>query len=330
MSVLYVREQGASVRKMGERIQVVKGAKVLLDIPVFQVENLALMGNIQITSQAIYMLMENGIDISHFSYSGKYLGQTGAEASKNIFLRFSQYKFYLDMSKRLDMARIIVNNKISNQIAVMERHRWESGGYDWRRDTTKMRKLAKELMEKKTPNEILGVEGMCSNIYFGAFGKMLKCDVTFSGRNRRPPRDPVNVILSLAYTFLTREVAGALEAESFEPYLGFVHGIRYGRKSLALDIVEEFRQPAVDRLVLILFNKRMISANDFEFVEDHVILGEDGFKKFCREYERWMMGKNSNAGEIFRVKIRKQVALLKNAIKDEVPYEPFAWEKRCI
>ena len=108
----------------------------------------------------------------------------------------------------------------------------------------------------------------------------------------------VNVILSLAYTYLTREACSILEAESFEPYLGFLHGIRYGRKSLALDLVEEFRQPVVDRLVLMLFNKHMLGVNDFESSDDgRVILTEDGYKIFCREYERWMTGRNSNAGD---------------------------------
>ena len=91
-----------------------------------------------------------------------------------------------------------------------------------------MEKYIQLLPDKQTPNEILGIEGICSNIYFRAFGQMLKCEFHFQGRNRRPPKDPVNVLLSLAYTFLTKEVCSVLEAESFEPYLGFLHGIRMG------------------------------------------------------------------------------------------------------
>lgn len=142
----------------------------------------------------------------------------------------------------------------------------------------------------------------------------------------------MNVIISLAYTLLTKEVSNALDSESFEPYLGFLHGIRYGRKSLALDIVEEFRQPVVDRLVIILFNKRMIGKYDFdEISEDRVVLAEDGFRKFCNEYEKWMNGKNTLSGAgSFRAIIRNQVAMLKRAIRGTEEYRPYSWRFRDV
>ncbi len=332
MAVIYVKEQGATVQKSGEQLLITKNGQRLMELPVIHVENLSIIGNVQITTQALHMMMERGIDVSYFSYSGKYLGHTAAEASKNIFLRFEQYAFYLDSSRRLEMAKILVENKISNQINLIRSHRFPDDGYDWRRDVEQMERHRSSLAEKTTPNEVLGVEGICSNIYFGAFGKMLKSDFTFHGRNRRPPRDPVNVIISLAYTLLTKEVSNALDAESFEAYLGFLHGIRYGRKSLALDMVEEFRQPAADRLVLLLFNKRMIGKYDFEFPEDgSVVLTEDGFRKFCAEYERWMNGKNVLSGEVsFRTIIRNQVAALKRAVMGKEMYRPYQWGEKDV
>lgn len=332
MAVIYVKEQGSMIQKSGERIVVTKAGKTLLEIPVIQTENMALIGNVQISTQALHMLMEKGIDVSYFSYSGKYLGHTAAEASKNIFLRFQQYQFYLDEAKRLEMSKTIVRNKIQNQMAIIRRHRWEGSEHDWKSDLAQMKRYQQSLRDKATPNEVLGVEGICSNIYFGAFGNMLKCDFQFHGRNRRPPRDPVNVMISLAYTFLTKEMCGALDAESFEPYLGFLHGIRYGRKSLALDMIEEFRQPMIDRLVLLLFNKNMIGRYDFEFPDDNsVVLNEDGFRKFCTEYERWMNGRNRMSGEnSFRSRIREQVAKLKRAIGKGEEYKPYCWEERNV
>lgn len=332
MAVLYIKEQGTLVRKSGERIIVSKGEYTLMDIPIIHIENIALIGNVQITAQALHMLMEKGIDVSHFSYAGKYYGHTSAEASKNIFLRFEQYGYYLDMEKRLDMAKTIVKNKIQNQMTVIKEHRWTGSDYEWKRDIDQMERYIETLQEKQTPNEVLGVEGICSNIYFKAFGQRLKCDFSFHGRNRRPPKDPVNVIISLAYTFLTKEICSALDAESFETYLGFLHGIRYGRKSLALDIIEEFRQPAVDRLVLVLFNKRMINKYDFDFPDDgRIVLNEDGFQKFCSEYERWMTGRNTLSGEgSFRVCINEQVSKLKKAICKGEKYIPYNWGMRHV
>ena len=111
---------------------------------------------------------------------------------------------------------------------------------------------------------------------------MFKSSVSFQERNRRPPKDPINAILSLTYTFLTKEITAALEAESFELYLGFLHGIRYGRKSLALDLIEEFRQPAADRFVLRLFNKGMLGEDDFQMEDGAVRLKPNAFKQFWR------------------------------------------------
>ena len=270
MAVIYVKEQGTLVRKNGGRIAVGRNAQTLMEFPVSNIEGIALMGNVQITAQALHFLLQQGIDISHYSYGGRYLGQTAAESSKNIFLRFSQYELYNNEQKRLDFARLIVRNKTGNQLAVIHGRRWDDYP-EWKEDAAQIRKMREKIPEAKTANELLGIEGMCSSIYFRAFGHMFHCDFEFNGRNRRPPRDPINVIISLGYTFLTKEICSVLEAESFEPYLGFLHGIRYGRKALALDIVEEFRQPVIDRMALKLFNKRMLSKYDFETEEEKVI-----------------------------------------------------------
>ena len=122
-----------------------------------------------------------------------------------------------------------------------------------------------------------------------------------------------------------------MEAESFEMYLGFLHGLRYGRKSLALDIVEEFRQPVIDRLTLRLFNKGMLSEYDFESDSDSVTLNEDGFRTFCKEYERWMTDKTFSDGEVsFRNRIKQQALDLKKAIQKKEVYVPFAWRDEDV
>lgn len=331
MSVLYLQEQGSCLQKIGDRILVTKNGQTLLDIPVFQLDNVAVIGNVQITTQALHMLMTHGVDVSYFTRSGKYLGAAAAESARNIFLRFEQYGCYMDEERRMGIARIIVDGKIRNQIDVIQRYRWTGIDHDWHSDIDRMEQIRKTLSERRDSHELMGTEGVCSQIYFGAFGSMLKCSFrkdshVFRGRNRRPPRDPVNVILSLAYTFLTREVCNILEAESFEPYLGFLHGIRYGRKSLALDLVEEFRQPAADRLVLLLFNKQMLGIHDFEDGEEgRVILTEDGYRTFCREYERWMTGRNTLAGEpSFRNRIRQQASAFRKTIQEGQPYRPYS------
>ena len=329
MAALYVREQGAMLIKSGERICISKGGKILIERPAGSIDNIAIFGGVQISSQALSMLLEKGIDISYFSYQGKYLGHTASDTSKNIFLRMQQYDCYEDMEYRNETARIIVANKIENQIAVINGWRWE-GDFDWKADVETMSRHKKILEEKNTQMEFMGVEGICSNIYFHSYARMFTCEFKFEKRSRRPPKNPINVLLSLGYTLLTKEVTNALAAQSFETYLGFLHGIRYGRQSLALDIVEEFRQPVIDRLVLKIFNKGMVSKYDFDIPEEGVvILNEDGFRKFCTVYEKWMNGTDTSSGDIgFRIRIHEQTDKLRAAIRQKGIYEPYRWEDK--
>lgn len=331
MAIIYVKEQGSCIRKRDRHVFVEKNGKELAEIPLHNITGISIIGNVQVTTQVLHMFMQEGIDVSFFSYSGNYLGHVAAESSKNIFLRFAQYERYQDINARMEMSRRIVRNKVQNQIAVIRNFRWADIEYDYNQAIRQMLKLTDTLDEKKTSNEIMGVEGACSAIYFSAYGKMFRCKLEFHGRNRRPPKDPINVILSLAYTLLTKEIAAALEAESFETYLGFLHGIRYGRKSLALDLVEEFRQPAVDRLVLRLFNKQMLSEIDFEIEDGKVTLREDGFKKFCTEYEKWMKKPvGVHEKQSFRSMIRQQVSCLKKAIREQQEYAPYEWREKDV
>jgi len=305
-----------------------KNSKILADIPVFEISNLSVIGNVQVTTQALHLLMEEGIDVSYFSFSGEQIGQVVSASSKNVFLRMGQYERYMNIGYRLEVARGIVRAKVKNQITVIRYFNWDEAGYDYHQDVRQMETQVDTLPLKNTSNAIMGVEGICSAAYFRVFSHFFKCDFVFSGRNRRPPKDPINIILSLAYTLLSKEVSAALESESFETYLGFLHGIRYGRKSLALDIMEPFRQPVADRLTVYLFNRSILNHFDFETIDDTVKLTEGGFEKFCREYEKWMQ-RPVYKGEprSFRELIHDNVAELKRAIKEERDFRPFEWRR---
>ena len=204
MAVLYVKEQGAYVRRKNERVLVSKGVETLLEIPVANLTNMAVIGSVQVTAQALQMLMTRGVDVNYFSRSGKYLGCTAAEASKNIYLRLAQYEVWNDLERRLAVARRIVDNKIRNQMTMIRRFHFDREDYAWQPDVEKMEEYLGKLPGRQTSSEILGVEGICSSIYFGAFGHMFRCEFEFHRRNRRPPRDPINVMISLGYTFLTK------------------------------------------------------------------------------------------------------------------------------
>lgn len=324
MSVIYIREQGSTVKRSGERLIVTKQRQNVLEIPIFQVDSLAVMGNVTVTTQAMSLLMERGIDINYFSYSGKFIGTMSSDSGKNIFLRLAQYELYQDVDRRLALARIIVANKADNQLKMITSHDWRSAGnpeYDWKKDADAIRKLKEKIPTAKNNNELMGIEGSCSKAYFSSFGAMLTGDFKFTGRNRRPPRDPVNILLSLGYTFLAKEVSSALQTHSFEMYLGFLHGIRYGRQSLPLDMMEEFRQPIVDRYVLNVCGKRIINSFDFDTTGELPALTDAGFKKFCVTYEDCLKS-GENGGK--RALIKKQAAALKQTVLKGTEYVPYS------
>lgn len=318
MAVVYIKENGAYVRLLGKMLVISKGETTLQKLPVNYVEHMVVIGNVQITAQALKKILEIGCDVSYLTYGGKYIGQTSAHNSRNIFLRLAQYEWYNCEEKRLELARTIVESKIKNQMEMICTFRWEGKEYDWKRDVSQMKKMLGELQSKKDTNEIMGVEGFCSNVYFGAFSQMLKGVVEFKTRNRRPPRDPVNALLSLGYTFLTKDMCNLIEGESFEPYLGFLHGVRYGRKSLALDMIEEFRQPVIDRFVLYLFTEGIMKECDFRTEMDGVFLEEESFGKFCKEYEKWMVDMHD-----YRYRMKLQCQRLKRTIQYGEVYETY-------
>lgn len=325
MSVIYVKEQGSYLRLKGEQIAVTKGNQTLLEFPIYNVDNIVVFGNVQITTQVMSKLMNIGIDIMYFTYSGKYVGHTVAEKSKNIFLRFAQYEIYMDEKRRLEIAKNIVENKVHNQINLIKSFHWEREEYPYLKDVQQMQQALSTLRDKKNSNEVMGVEGICSNIYFHCFRHMLKNGMCFEKRVRRPPRDAVNALLSLTYTFLLKDMSVFLEGCSFEMYLGFLHGIRYGRKSLALDMIEEWRQPVADRFVLRMFNKRMMSEADFqEDTGEGVFLYEDGFRKFCNEYEKWIREPRVD-GKSYRLLMKNQAGILKKSLEEGGLYVPFRY-----
>lgn len=318
MAVVYIKETGAYVRQLGEMLVISKNGETLQKIPISYIEHLVVIGNVQITSQALKKILECGCDISYLTYGGKYIGQTSANNSKNIFLRLAQYEWYNCEEKRMELARCIVDSKIKKQIAMIQSFQWKESKYDWKSDVAQMNKMLELLKLKTDSNEIMGVEGFCSTIYFGAFSQMLKGIVEFKTRNRRPPRDPVNALLSLGYTFLTKDMCNLIEGESFEPYLGFLHGVRYGRKSLALDMIEEFRQPVIDRFIMYLFKNEIMTEKDFRSEIDGVFLENESFGKFCKEYEKWMCGEQE-----FRNKMKLQCQRLKRTIQFGEVYETY-------
>jgi CRISPR-associated protein Cas1 len=228
-----------------------------------------------------------------------------------------------------NLARTLVQGKINNGRALILRYQRNYPEQTFEAELKTLDDSIKKLGEQKSGNSIMGLEGIGTATYFKAFGQMFKKSLVFEKRTRRPPKDPVNAVLSLGYTMLTNEIYSLLDGAGFDPYIGFLHEIDYGRASLALDLTEEFRQPLIDRFTLFLFNNEILADNDFRPVEgEGIYLTNDAMKTFFQKYEHRMREsftskRHDEKQTTFRDLIRNQVQKLIRTIKFNEPYRPF-------
>lgn len=327
MNPVYITEQGAVVRQSSKTLVITKDDKKIMQIPILKMDRLLLFGNVQLTTQAINLLLSEGIDVAFLTLTGRLRGRLVASESKNVILRLAQYERYLDNAFQIDQAREIVRGKLNNGRVVLLRH-MRSYKIDKAPEIDFIEKAMASLAQQESVESLMGSEGISTAAYFRAYGRMFRKELTFKERTRRPPKDPVNAILSLGYTLLTNEILSLVTAHGFDPYIGFLHGIVYGRPSLALDIVEEFRHPLIDRFTLNLFNMEVLKIQDFHPVADNgVYLTAEGMKKYFKAYEEKMrspLKKQNNGPAItWRAVMKNQVRKMANSITDRETYHPF-------
>ena len=285
---LYVQTQGARVGKTGDRLEVTDPDKEVKRVRLLDVSQLSLFGNVQASASTIAELMRREVPICHFSYGGWFLGITHAAGPGNGHVRLCQYAAAVDAARCLGMARGFVNRKILNCRTLLRRNAPDApqGVLD------ELERLAADALRAGEIATLLGVEGAAARAYFGAFAEMLKpagrSEFDFTTRNRRPPKDPVNALLSLAYSVLSRDWMVAVLSVGLDPALGFYHQPRAGRPALALDLMEEFRPLIADSVVIQVLNNGEIQAKDFLRRGDAVALTNGGRKSFFLAYERRM------------------------------------------
>jgi CRISPR-associated protein Cas1 len=331
MKFIYITEQGSIVRKTSRRVVISKNKKTLAEIPIIGLDGVLIFGNIQITSQAMAFLLDNGIQVSFLSTKGKYRGTLMPAQTKNVLLRIAQYERYLDEDFQREHASRLVEAKIRNERALIMRYSRNHPEIEFNNEISVLDSALEKTRENLSLPVLLGIEGHTSATYFRAYGKMFRKDLTFTTRSRRPPKDPVNALLSFGYTLITNEIFSLLIAIGFDPYIGYLHGIDYGRPSLALDMVEEFRHPIIDRLTLYIFNNQILTSQDFEESGDGgVSLKPDALKIYFENYEKRMdeLFEDSFTKEkvSYRLLFRKQAHKLSKAIKTREAYEPYRME----
>ena len=233
VAYLYLTEQGAVLRKAGDRFLVEKDDEVLLDLPYHKLETVLLFGNIQVTTQAMAELLEKGVHLSLFSRQGQYRGSLSPPRGRNIELRLAQFDCYRDAARSLGLARAVVRAKTANGLAVLRRYRARNevaAEFDAR--VKALEETVAGCEGAATVAALDGSEGASAHAYFTLLMEFNKSDLAWPGRQKHPAPDPLNALLSLAYTLLMHELAALLEGAGLDPYLGFLHQVDYGRPSL--------------------------------------------------------------------------------------------------
>jgi len=283
---VYVHEQGSYVRKKGGLLLVTKGKDKLKQLPLMKIEQLVLMGNVQLTTQAAKYFLDQGVDVVFMTTHGRYVGRLDKAESKFSNVRRLQARLCDNPQRSLEIARQIVVGKINNQRVVLQRRAQED--QDAAKALQNMLDMLNRVEEARTLDQLRGFEGNAAAFYFAGIRTFFPRDWGFETRQYYPPPDPANALLSYAYTLLLKDVKTHLQIVGLDPSFGFFHALENNRPSMALDMMEEFRPSISDIVVLTLVLQEHITLNDFERTNDAglpVCLSKVGEEILIRAYE---------------------------------------------
>ncbi|MBI4803158.1 MAG: CRISPR-associated endonuclease Cas1 [Elusimicrobia bacterium] len=309
--VLYVLTQGAHIHKKGEEIIVEANGEKIMDVPLKDVSHAVLVGHVQISTETLHLFMQSGRTVAFLSAGGRLLGMAGPPLKKNIGLRAEQFRKFDNSGIRLLLSREIVSAKIENQRTIIRRNsKATSDGF-----LSELKELAVSASGAENLETLLGLEGRAARVYFEILPNLVSenrkedeaTEPTFAclpgaeswktadnnffrmiGRTKRPPKDPVNAMLSFGYALLARDFISALFGAGLDPYFGFYHAMEAGRPALALDLMEPFRPIIVDSTVLRLINTGEIKKTHFLCAQTQTEMTKEGRTKFIAAYERRM------------------------------------------
>jgi len=293
LNVLFVTQADAKVSLENDNVCVRKDDEVIVRVPLLNLEQIVLFNYFGATPQLLGECAKRNVSVSFLNEYGKYYGTFHGESSGNVLLRREQYRI-ADDSRALEYAKSFIFGKLHNQKWIIERGIRD---YSLRINSELLKKQSKfiseqlkQILDIDNDESLRAAEGNAAHHYFSAFDELIlqnKAFFTFITRNRRPPMDAVNAMLSLAYTLLASECRHALEVVGLDSYVGFLHVDRPGRASLALDLMEELRPHFADRFVLSLINRGEVSESDFEFQSSGAVyLTKDSRKKFLSSWQR--------------------------------------------
>jgi len=283
--IVVVQNPRAMVSCRGGEIQVRLKGEVVTKHPIHQVQSVYLYGGVQVSTQAVHSLLSRHIPIGYFSPAGRFLGMTSGLPQSGVDARLGQARLFENRELRASVARESIRAKVHNQRVLLMRN-----GRAPKNVLAELARIRDRCSIQTDLDSIRGLEGAAAALYFEHFGTMV-CgsefeEFEFEGRNRRPPRDPINALLSQGYSILAKELAGISHAVGLDPYLGFFHQPRYGRPALALDLMEEFRPLIADSVAISLINRKELTPSDFQFTAKGVFLNDEGRRQYWRSWFR--------------------------------------------
>lgn len=342
LNTLYITTEGAWLRKEGQNIVMEVDGAIRGRLPVHMLESLVCFGRVLVSPPLLGYCAESGISVCFMTSYGKFLARVEGPVSGNVLLRREQYRRTDDSHACTAIVRNLLLGKLHSQRVVIGR-----GLRDYRekmeepaRKTlshahARLKRISIRLQHESSADVLRGLEGEAAQAYFAAFDHLIRAPESafrFKGRNRRPPRDPINALLSFLYTLLTHDCRSALEAVGLDPAVGFLHRVRPGRPSLALDLMEGFRALLVDRLALSLINLRRLVAADFHYLDNGgVILKDDARKVVLTAYQERKRDSLMHAflGEKVAIGLLPlvQAQLLARHLRGDLDgYPPFLWK----
>jgi CRISPR-associated protein Cas1 len=289
MGTVYITQENSFIGKTDERLNIKADKQIILDVPLIKIDGVVIFGQSTISPSAVNELLERNIPLSFLTQTGRYLGRLEPELTKNIFVRKSQWQAAGETTESIHIVRGFIRGKLKNYRHILMRRQRDSEQINIEDGIRKLESAIAAIDSNNKINSLRGLEGAGSPAYFGCFNHLIKnSKFQFLSRNRRPPTDPINSLLSLGYSLLRHDLQSAINIVGFDPYLGYLHVERYGRPSLALDLMEEFRPLVVDAVVLNVINNQQLSPQDFtqEPISQAVSLTKESLKIFLRTYEQ--------------------------------------------
>lgn len=320
----YVQDFGAMLGKSGDRLQVKKKGQVIGERRLKDVSQVSLFGGVIVSAQALSELLSRGISICHFSHGGWFHGITSGLVHKNVELRIRQYQVAGNPLEAVQIARQLISGKIRNGRTLLRRHL----GKHHKPLLDKLERYRRKAEATTQIDSLLGIEGMAAKEYFSGLFELMngRHDFNVNDRNRRPPRDPVNAVLSFGYALLTKELTVVLQSVGFDPMLGVLHQPRYGRPSLALDLAEEYRPLIVDSVMLTAFNNGELASDRFLERAGAVTLTSAGRAAVIAAFERRMTTEITHPIFGYKISYRRllevQARLLARTLLGEIKQYP--------